>query len=241
SGFRSTQVASLSASVFAAEVKGSWKRAGIRPIEAITSVRKRAAASRASQLPGVRAATRSASAASFAATPAGMRGSGGGGSAFFPSPQPASSSALETVSKAVRQPIGQPPLANLFLGAGDVVLDPAERCSAGLTVEQQPGRARVTVGRLADRAGVEQPPPGPERRLGAGRGETAVQDVVLERDRERHVAVTDEQERRSGQLERHPCGLRREHVLPHRVTRAPVEQLDPVALALWPQRLQERP
>src|SRR6476620_11462083 len=164
----------------------------MRPIAAITSFRKRAAASRASQLPGASAATWSASSASFAATSAGMRGGGGGGAALCAPPQLASSRTLEAVSKAFRQPIGQPPLADLVLRAGDVILDPAERRRAGSEVEQQPGRARIAVAGLADRAGVEQPPAGPERRLRPARSEAAVQDILLQRDRQRHVAVADE-------------------------------------------------
>src|SRR6476646_6921921 len=71
-------------------------------------------------------ATRSASAASRVATPAGIRGGLGGGWAWCPlPPQPASSAALDAVSKPLRQRIREPPLADLVLGRRDLVLDAA--------------------------------------------------------------------------------------------------------------------
>src|SRR5262249_12221205 len=236
------QVESRAARSLAAEVSGSWYRSGTLPTEAITALRKRAAASRAAQVPGVSAATWSASAASRAATPAGMRGGLGGGWAWCPPPpQPARSAALDAVSKAQRQRIRQPPLADLVLGQRDLVLDTAVHGSAGVEVDQQPRGARVAVARLADRARVEQPAARAERGLGAVGREPAVQDVVRQRDRERYVAVSDEHDPRLRQLERRGGCLGRQHVLPDRVARTGVEELDAVAPAQRLLRLQELP
>ena len=59
-------------------------------------------------------------------------------------------------------------------------------------------------------------------------------------DRERDVAVADEHERPLGQLEGGARDVGREHVLPDRVARARVEELDAVALAARLERLEER-
>src|SRR5262245_51423162 len=126
-------------------------------MEPITSARKRCAASRAAQVPGASAATRSASAASRDATADGIRGGFGGGVAWCEPPQPASRATLDAVSKPLRQRIRQASLADLVLGELDLVLDAAMVSAPGGEVEQEPGGPRVAVARLADRARVEQP------------------------------------------------------------------------------------
>ena len=63
--------------------------------------------------------------------------------------------------------------------------------------------------------------------------------VAVQRQRERDVAVPDEDERRLGQRQRGVGGLRREHVLPYRMPRARVVQVDAVAYRAGRERLEE--
>jgi hypothetical protein len=88
------------------------------------------------------------------------------------------------VTEALRQRIGNP-LADLGLRQLDRVLDAPERCGTRLEVEQEPGRAWVTIARLADRAGIEQEAPTAQVDLGPLGCETAFESAVLKRDRQR--------------------------------------------------------
>src|ERR1051325_5253435 len=135
-------------------------------------------------------ATTSASAASCCARSAGIRGGGFVVRAGVELPQPASSSALNPASQALRQRIRQPPFANLLLGSLDRVGDAPKRGTAGAVVEQEPGRAGIAVARLSDRAGVQDKPcPRTQLRLRALGSQPARQHAVRLRERERHIAV----------------------------------------------------
>src|SRR4051794_35463088 len=196
---------------------------------AITSSRSCLADARAAQ-PWAEA-TASASAASCCATAAGIRGAGFTlGCSRVDEPQPAASATLDTTSKAFGQRIWQPPFANLLLGSLERVGDAAKPGAAGAEVEQEPGRARVAVARLSDRARIEQEPRvRPEIDVGVSGSVPAAEPAVRVHDRERDVAVADEHERRLGQLERGLDRVGGEHVVPDRIARARVEELDPVA------------
>ena len=111
---------------------------------------------------------------------------------------------------------------------------PASKSSSSQAARGSPSRGWPTE------PGLSSLRPGPSAVVVPLGGEAAVQDVVFQRDRQRNVAVADEHERRLGQLERDAGHVCREHVLPDRVARARVEELDPVPRALRPQRLQER-
>src|ERR1043166_6724685 len=123
----------------------------------MTSVRSFTAGSRAAQ--PCAAARASASAASCWATRAGILGGGlvvrVGAEA---PPHPASNSTLDATSQTLRQRIRQPPFANLLLGALERVGNAVKRGPRTAVVEQEPGRARIAVPRLADRARVEYEP-----------------------------------------------------------------------------------
>lgn len=97
-------------------------------------------------------------------------------------------------------------------------------------IEEQPGRPRVSVTGLADGAGIEEPPAF-ELHLRAPGGKAALDLTFAHPDRERDVAVSDEDERRPGQFERRPRGLLGQHVLPDGVPRTRVEEVDPFGLA----------
>jgi len=64
--------------------------------------------------------------------------------------------------------------------------------------------------------------------------------VVLEPDRQRNVAVTDEHDRRGGREQADVRGLGAQHVFPDRIARARVEELGAVLARLRIQRGQER-
>src|ERR1051326_6672022 len=99
-----------------------------------------------------------------------------------------------------------------------------EACPPLAGVELEPGRARIAVARLPDRAGIEEPAT-VELKLRPHGGETAVKVVISQPDRQRDVAVSDEHE---GRLGREQAEVRRfgaEHVLPDGIARARVEEL----------------
>src|SRR5215204_6035160 len=83
--------------------------------------------------------------------------------------------------------LGQPRLSQLVLRFHDWICDAAKRGKPRLEVEQEPGRVRVAVPRLAHRAGVEEPPA--LELLGRPSGsEPALDEPVAEGHGERDVA-----------------------------------------------------
>src|SRR5436190_24021183 len=116
-------------------------------------------------------------------------------------------------------------LPNSRLRALDGVCNAMEAAKPRIRVELEPRCVRVAVARLPDRAGIEQPA-AVELHLGSRRSETAAQLPVVETDPQRDVAVPDEHERRVCREQARVRRLRTQHVLPDRVARARVEQLD---------------
>src|SRR5262249_42213102 len=144
---------------------------------------------------------------------------------------------------AARESLGerlrQPGFADLGLGLLDVVGDAAEMGLPALEVDPQVGRPRITVARLADRARVEQPAALAQLELAAALGQTAGQLVSAELEGDRHVAVTDQYERCGRVGQRLTDDVLAEHVLPNRVARARVEELDAGPFGLRLERLEE--
>ena len=105
---------------------------------------------------------------------------------------------LETSSQRLRQAA----LTNLFLCALDWIRDTVEGCPAGVQVKRKPGGARVAVSRLADRSRVQEPAPFGEIDLRAGRGMVALGPFTVEAERQRDVAVTDQDDWGLGGFER---------------------------------------
>jgi len=100
-------------------------------------------------------------------------------------------------------------------------------------VEHEVRGARVAVARLADGARVEQPAAVGEVDLAAALRKPAREGVaVRQAQRDRDVAVADEDELRRRQLERLADDGLAQHVLPDRVARTRVERLDAVPLGL---------
>jgi Zn-dependent protease with chaperone function len=128
---------------------------------------------------------------------------------------------LETSSQRLRQAAP----TNLLLRALDWIHDTVEACPTGVEVEQEPGGAGVTVSGLTDRARVQEPAPVTEVDLGAGRRVVALRAAAVEAERERDVAVSDENEGRLGGLERGEGDGGGENVLPHRISGARVVEL----------------
>src|SRR5439155_1091126 len=113
----------------------------------------------------------------------------------------------------------------------DVVGDSPEGRAAGTEVEDEVRRPRVAVTRLPDRAGVQHPAQVGELRLGA-RERGPERELALRGERERNMAVADEDERCARQLERLDHALTAEDVVPDGVAGAAVEELCPVDLGL---------
>ena len=98
---------------------------------------------------------------------------------------------------------GQPGLADLGLRQRDRVLGAPEPAPARVEVEHEPGGARVAVARLADRARVQQPARRPRGRPRCPPAASAAGErLAVAGDRERDVAVADQDERRG----RSPAG-----------------------------------
>src|SRR6266540_2426427 len=108
---------------------------------------------------------------------------------------------LLAMRKAGGQCGRKPAFPHLTLRLGDGIVDAAEGGGLPLAIEQQPGRAGIAVSGLADGAGIEEPA-ALQLDLGSGRRETAEHLPAVERDRKGDVAVTDEHERRVGELQR---------------------------------------
>src|SRR5206468_914263 len=82
--------------------------------------------------------------------------------------------------------------------------------------------------RLADRAGVEQPAT-LELELRSRRCDAAGDVVARLAESERDVAVADEHERRRRHAQAHPRDLFAQYVVPDRIARTAVEELDGLA------------
>ena len=94
-------------------------------------------------------------------------------------------------------------------------------------VEVEPCGAGVAVARLADRTRIEEPAAAELRARAVG-SEPAAKRVVDQADRQRNVAVADEDDGIRRLDERRVRGFRAQHVVPHRIERARVEELAPV-------------
>ena len=92
--------------------------------------------------------------------------------------------------------LGQAGRPDLRLRSLERVGRPAEGGTAGVEVEQEPGRPRVAAARLADRARVDEPARGREVDLIAGVREPAGEVDAVVADLEGDVAVADEDEGR---------------------------------------------
>ena len=125
---------------------------------------------------------------------------------------------------------GSPAVAHLRLRLLDVVGDAAEGRAPRVEVEHEVRGARVAVARLADRAGVEQPARACRGRAPC-RPARAPPSSSVSRARPASAAWLwpTSTSGSSVSSERRERGLVREHVLPHGVARAAVEERDAVA------------
>src|SRR5579884_3721891 len=144
-----------------------------------------------------------------------------------PPPQPDSptAAALDAVSKTVGQRLGKLPIANLLLCSLDGVRHTTEGSGECVGVEQQPCGAGVAVARLPDRPGVDQPAAAAELRRRPAGNEAALDGAAVPREREGDVTVADEDDGRVRLEQRDDRRLLAQHVLPHGVPRARVEEL----------------
>src|SRR5439155_15414193 len=122
----------------------------------------------------------------------------------------------------------------------DRIRGSAERCPPSLFVNQQPRRARIAAPRLADGPRVEQPAPVGEIDLRSLGRDAAAEGVTLPGERQRDVAVPDEDERRLRQAKAQKGGRLAEDVVPDGVDRAAVEELDPLTWRGGLGRLEDR-
>src|SRR5438093_638620 len=116
---------------------------------------------------------------------------------------------------------------NLALCLLDWIWDPAKGGKPSAEIEQQPRRPRIAVPRLSHRTRIEKPASF-QFYLGPAGCESAHDLAARLRDRECDMAVADEHDRRRRELER---GARRffgENVLPDRIARACVKEIDAV-------------
>lgn len=104
----------------------------------------------------------------------------------------------------------------------DRVLGTAEGCPPRFVVNLQPGRPRVAVSGLADRAGIEQMPGAAELHGRPGWSNVALCSRL---EPESNVAVADENQRLARGEEAPVGGLGAEHVVPDGVAGAGVEEL----------------
>ena len=143
--------------------------------------------------------------------------------------------------EASRERLGKSPLANLGLRSLDRVRDPPKARPPGVEVENEVRGTRVSVSRLSDGAGVEEPAlGGVEVELRVAGGEAAVDRPALEREGEGEVTVADEDDPVGGGGERGRGRVGRKHVLPDRISRARVVEADGLARRRRRERSQVR-
>ena len=136
-----------------------------------------------------------------------------------------------------RQRLREAALANRRLRPLDGVRNTAKDCPSVVEIKHEVRGARVAVARLADRPGIDEPALARLKiQFRSSRGKPAVEPAARERERERDVAVADENERLARRGEGCERDLGREDVLPHRVARARVVEPDGAA----PRRRLER-
>jgi voltage-gated potassium channel len=115
-------------------------------------------------------------------------------------------------------------------------------CATLAEIEHEPGRSRIAVSRLANRARVEEPTRLVEVDLEPFARETACDaGLALLPECERDVAVPDEDERRRRHTQAQPRNLCAQDVVPDRVARAAVEELRTVRLGARLESLEEGP
>ena len=114
------------------------------------------------------------------------------------------------------------------------------RLPAQPDIDLEPGGARIAVAGLADGAGIEKPPRGREVERGA-RGRLAASNLgAVPGELERDVAVADEDEWSGGGGKRPPGGVFGEHVVPHGIAWAAVEELRAGRDGAWSECRQKR-
>src|SRR5687767_6552832 len=96
------------------------------------------------------------------------------------------------------QDLGETLLAHLGLRLLDRVRGSAEDCPPSGLVNLEPGRSRVAVARLSDRAGVDETARSDEIERRAGFRKPAAEREPVARQLERDVAVPDQDERLPG-------------------------------------------
>ncbi len=107
-------------------------------------------------------------------------------------------------------------------------------------IQEQVSGTWIAVPRLTDGTGVEERPRAVQLELRVGRGHAAVEPITGLNDAQCDVAVPDEDERRVCELERRARRLVAEHVLPDRVARRAVVELDTVSGSRRLERFEER-
>src|SRR3954454_14390413 len=138
-----------------------------------------------------------------------------------------------TVLQALGKGVGQAGGADGRSGACDVVLAALPRRRRRRGVQEQPGRPRVAVARLADGAGIDEPLAGAYRGALAGAARLAGGDVALGPvEAERHVGVSDQADAARLLVEAQLGEQRAQDVLPDRVARAGMEEPDLALVAL---------
>ena len=108
-------------------------------------------------------------------------------------------------------------------------------------VQQQPGGAGIAVARLPDAPGIEQPFAAGHVELGALTARFArCRLTLVAHERRGDVGVADQANAVGLGVQAQLGEQRREHVLPHRVSRARVVEAECALLALRAQTLEER-
>jgi Zn-dependent protease with chaperone function len=146
------------------------------------------------------------------------------------------------VSEPLRERLGEAAFPDLLLRPLDRVLDSSVARATRVQVEYEVRRAGVAVARLSHRAGVEDPAAvAGDVQLGPSGGDGRLEPLLGQAERERHVAVPDEEDARLRGGERGEGGEWGQHVLPDRVARARVIEGEIVLhrLCLGLQRLEE--
>ena len=92
-------------------------------------------------------------------------------------------------------------------------------------IEKQPRGPRIAVARLSYRARIEEPT-SLELHFGAPRSESADDLAAVLRDRECNMAVTDEDDGCRRQFKRGACRFLGQNVLPDRIARARVKEVN---------------